>query len=137
VKTIFNQKLPAVYKIKPTLIKKWNKLNLQDLVKLKQHRKILLEKFSHINKKEGINNDWNSIKTAIIETASEICQLQGTPIRNEWSDDECRQAIQEKSDTRIKALQSKTRASQEIYREKKGRWQIICVEIKSGSTIKS
>jgi hypothetical protein len=29
-KTIFNQKLPAVYKIKPTLIKKWNKLNLQD-----------------------------------------------------------------------------------------------------------
>jgi hypothetical protein len=53
VKTIFNQKLPAVYNINPTLIKKWNKLNLQNPVKLKQYRKILHEKLSHINKKQG------------------------------------------------------------------------------------
>jgi hypothetical protein len=93
VKTIFNQKLPAVYKIKPTLIKKWNKLNLQDLAKLKQYRKILHEKLSHINKKQGINDDWNNTKTAITETASEILQIQGKPTRNEWWDDDYRQAI--------------------------------------------
>jgi endonuclease/exonuclease/phosphatase family metal-dependent hydrolase len=51
VRTTFNQKLCAVYKITKTLIKKWNKLNLQDLAKLKQYRKILHEKLSHINKK--------------------------------------------------------------------------------------
>jgi hypothetical protein len=118
VKTIFNQKLPAVYKIKPTLIKKWNKLNLQDPAKLKQYRKILHDKLSHINKKQGINDDWNSIKTAITETASEIFQIQGKPTRNEWWDDDCRPAIREKNNARIKALQSKTTESQEDYREK-------------------
>jgi hypothetical protein len=54
VNTKFNQKLPAVYKIKRTLKKKWNKLILQDPVKLKQYRKILHEKLSHINKKQGM-----------------------------------------------------------------------------------
>jgi hypothetical protein len=118
VKTIFNQKLPAVYKIKPTLINMWNKLNLHDPTKLKQYRKILHEKLSHVNKKQGINNDWNRIKTAITETASAIFQIQGKPTRNEWWDDECRQAIRENNNARIKALQSKTRASHEVYREK-------------------
>jgi hypothetical protein len=42
VKTVFNQKLPEVYKIKPTLTKKWNELNLQDQVKLKQYRKFYM-----------------------------------------------------------------------------------------------
>jgi hypothetical protein len=72
---------------------------------------------SHINKKRGINDDWNDIKTAITETASEIFQIQGKPTRNEWWDDDCRQVIREKNNARIKALQSKTRASQEVYRE--------------------
>jgi hypothetical protein len=75
VKTIFNQKLPAVHKIKPTLTKKWNKLNLQDPAKLRQYKKILHEELSRVNKKQGINDDWNSIKTAITETASEVFQI--------------------------------------------------------------
>jgi hypothetical protein len=62
---------------------------LQDPVKLKQYRKILHKKLSHINKKQGINDDWNSIKTAT-ETASEIFPRQGKPIRNEWWDDDHR-----------------------------------------------
>jgi hypothetical protein len=74
-KAIFNQKLPAAYKIKPTLTKKWSKLNLQDPEKLKQYKKILCEKLSDINKKQGINNDRNGIKTAMTETASEIFQI--------------------------------------------------------------
>jgi hypothetical protein len=119
VKTIFNQKLPAVCNIRPTLIKKWNKLNLQDPVKLKKYRKILHEKLGHINKKQGINGDWNSIKAAITETATEIFQIQGKPRRNEWWDDECSQAIQKKNNARIKTLQSKTKGSPEIYREKR------------------
>jgi hypothetical protein len=137
VKTAFNQKLPVLYKIRPTLIKKWNKLNLQDRAKLKQYRKILHEKLSHINKKQGINDDWNSIKTAITETASEIFQIQGNPRRNEGWDDECRQAIREKNNARIKALQSK-QGQVKKSSQKEGRRQIICVEIKrkSGSIIK-
>jgi hypothetical protein len=99
---------------------------LQDPIKLKQKRKILHEKLGHISKKQGINGDRNSIKTAITETASEIFQLQGKPVRNEWWDDECRQAIQEKNNARIKALQSKTIASQEIYREKRKMADNMC-----------
>jgi hypothetical protein len=101
-------------------------LNLQDPVKLKQYRKILLEKLSHINKKQGINDDWNSIKTAITETASDIFQIQGKPTRNEGWDDKCRQPIQEKNNARIKAVQSKTRASQEVYREKRKMANNMC-----------
>jgi hypothetical protein len=89
-------------------------------------------------RKQRINDDRNSIKTAITETASDIFQIQGKPVRNEWWDDECRQAIQEKNDARIKALQSKTRASQEIYREKRKMVSNMCRnKKKSGSTIKS
>jgi hypothetical protein len=126
VKTISNEKLPAVYKIKPTLIKKWNKLNLQHPAKLNQYRKILHEKLSHINKKKGLNGDWNSIKTAITETASETFQIQGKPTRNERWDDDCRQAIREKNNATIKVLQSKTRASQEVYREKRKMANKMC-----------
>jgi hypothetical protein len=126
LKIRFNQKLPAVYKIKPTSIKKWNKLNLQDPVKLKQHTNILHKKWSHINKRQGINDNWKSIKTVITETASEIFQIQGKPTRNEWWDDDCRQAIQEKTNARIKTLQSKTRASHEVYREKRKMANKMC-----------
>jgi hypothetical protein len=48
------------------------------------------------------------------------------PTRNEWWDDYCRQAILEKNNARIKALEAKTRASQEAYREKRRMANKIC-----------
>jgi hypothetical protein len=53
-------------------------------------------------------------KEAITEAANEVIQTQnGTP-RNEWWDEECRQYIKRKNETRCKWLQQKNQSKPRI-----------------------
>ena len=46
--------------------------------------------------KQEINDEWEQIKAAIVDTARDVIQTQSEPPRNEWWDEECKKIIQEK-----------------------------------------
>ena len=49
----------------------------------------------------NINEEWERMKEAITDAASEVIQTQSRSPRNEWWDEECRQQIQKKKDQDI------------------------------------
>ena len=72
----------------------------------------------------------------MLEAAKDTLELQARITRNEWWDDECKEAIKEKNIARGKCLQRRNRATQEEYekkrhiatnicRNKKEQWRII------------
>ena len=54
----------------------------------------------------------------MLEAAKDTIELQARITRNEWWDDECKEAIKEKNMARGKCLQRRTRATQEEYEKK-------------------
>jgi hypothetical protein len=46
--------------------------------------------------KQEINDEWEQIKAAIVDTARDVIQTQSEPPRNKWWDKECKKIIQEK-----------------------------------------
>jgi len=72
----------------------------------------------------------------MLEAAKDTIELQARITRNEYWDDECKEAIKEKNIARGKCLQRRTRATPEEYekkrhiatnicRNKKEQWRII------------
>lgn len=48
------------------------------------------------------------VKNAIIETAESVVQFTQIPKRNKWFNERCKKEIQERNNTRIKAVQLPT-----------------------------
>ena len=46
---------------------------------------------------QNVEQDWQNIKTAILEAATETIQTQPRTTYNEWWDEECKEAIKEKN----------------------------------------
>jgi len=80
--------------------------------------------------KQDINDEWEQINTAIVDTARDVIQTQGTPPRNEWWDEECKKNIQEKNKARKKWLQMKTRISWKKYINKRSQAYKVCTQKK-------
>ena len=68
---------------------------------------------------QNVEQDWQNIKTAILEAAKETIQTQPRIIYNEWWDEKCKEAIKEKNIARKKCLQRRTRATQEEHKKEK------------------
>jgi len=117
LKTTLKQKLPNIYKKERNQITKWNKTNIQDHSKLRQYRTSLHNKLENIPNMNNINEEWEKMKEAITDAASEVIQTQSRPPRNEWWDEECRQHIKRKNEARSKWLQQNTRASQKACKK--------------------
>jgi hypothetical protein len=117
LKTTLKKKLPNIYKRKPTTTTKWNKTNLQSPNKLRQYRMLLHNKLGNIPDMNNTNEEWERLKETITDAAYEVIRMQSRTPRNEWWDEECRQYIKRKNETRSKWLLLKTRASQEIYKK--------------------
>ena len=65
-------------------------------------------------------------KTAIVDAARDVIQIQGTPPRNEWWDEECKKITQEKNEARKKWLRLKTRISWNTYFNKRNQANKVC-----------
>jgi hypothetical protein len=50
----------------------------------------------NLEPKQEINDKCEQTKTAIVDAARDVIQIQGKPPRNEWWDEECKKIIQEK-----------------------------------------
>jgi hypothetical protein len=72
-----------------------------------------------IKEETDINQDWQNIKEVILDAATEFQSAKGVKEPNHWWDDECKKAIQEKSEARRTRLIRKTRANLDIYQQKR------------------
>jgi hypothetical protein len=124
VKIIVKQKLILTQKFVDKL--RWNTSNLQNPEKLVDYNKRLNDRLETQEETENVEQDWQNIKTAILEVTKETIQMQPRITYNEWWDEECREAIKEKNTGKEKCLQRRTRATQEEYEEKRRMATKIC-----------
>jgi len=47
--------------------------------------------------KQEISDEWEQIKTTIVDKATDVIQTHGTPPRNEWWDEECKKTFKKKT----------------------------------------
>jgi len=75
---------------------------------------------------QDVQIEWNKIKNVIVQAAKESLGGKKGNRNEEWCDEECRTAIQEKNNMRKIMLQRMTRSSKETYREHRRRANKIC-----------
>jgi len=92
--------------------------------------KKLHAKLEDTNWIQDVQTEWNKIKNVIVEATEESLGEKKEKRNEEWFEDECRTAIQEKNNMRKIMLQRMTRSSKETYREHRRRANKICREKK-------
>jgi hypothetical protein len=70
---------------------------------------------------QGVQIVWNKIRNVIVEAAKEAFGWRKGKRNEEWFDEECRMAIQEKNNMRKTMLQRMARSSKKTYREHRRR----------------
>jgi hypothetical protein len=95
VKRVIKQKLSVLYKKKLKPVQKWNKINLQNTSKRKEYGSLLHNKLINLVSKQEIDDEWEQIKTAIVDAARDVIQTQGKSPRNEWWDEECKKKMKQ------------------------------------------
>jgi hypothetical protein len=104
--------------------------NIRNPVKLKQYRQTIYEKLLQKIEQNEVNHEWENIKSTILESAEEIIKTREKHARNEWWDEECKEAISKKNIARKKCLQKRTTANQEQYTQARKEANKICKEKK-------
>lgn len=131
LKITIEQKLPSVYrKQNKDYFRAWNRSDLQNLAKCRAYRNKLYTKLSNLPKQHEVEQEWEQIKTAILETAIEVIQTQKGKQKNGWWDEECKTAIQGKNEARKKWLRQGTRASSDLYHMKRNTANRVCANKK-------
>lgn len=67
----------------------------------------------------NVEDMWSRVRNAVEVVAEKVVGRKGPRIRNDWFDDECRQALNAKNAARARYLQRASRANQEEYRTKR------------------
>ena len=93
VKAVIKQKLSVIHKKRLKTVLKWNKINLQYPSELEEYRSLLHNKLVNLAPKQEIDDEWEQIKIAIVDSAREVIQTLGKSPRNEWWDEERRKII--------------------------------------------
>ena len=69
-------------------------------LKLKEYRSLLHNKLINLEPKQEINDKCEQTKTAIVDAARDVIQIQGKPPRNEWWDKKCKKLFKKKKKTK-------------------------------------
>jgi hypothetical protein len=75
----------------------------------------IIEKLENTDRTQHVQIEWNKIKNVIVEAAKESLGEKKGKQNEEWFDEKCRTAIQEKNSMRKIMLQKKTRSNNETY----------------------
>ena len=125
VKVIIKQKLITT-RNKFTEKLRWNTSNLKNPKILGAYSNRLNERLNTQEETFSVEQDWQNIKNVMLEAAKDAIQIQARITRNEWWNDEYKEAIREKNIARGKCLQRRTRATQEEYEKKRHIATKIC-----------
>jgi hypothetical protein len=72
----------------------------------------------NLTPKQEIDDEWEEIKTAIVDAARNIIQTQSKPQRNKWWDEECKKIIQDKKRSKEKMVANEDKNNLEhIHKE--------------------
>jgi uncharacterized membrane-anchored protein YhcB (DUF1043 family) len=102
VKIMIIQKLVRMQQNNNTQRKQWNRKNLQNKEKLKQYKRSLHNKSEIAEECQDINTEWQQIKDSVLNVANRVIQNENKKPQNEWWDDKCRKAMEEKHFARMK-----------------------------------
>jgi hypothetical protein len=109
-----------------TQSKQWKRKNLQNKDNLKQYRQSLHNKLEIAEECQAVNTEWQQIKDLVLNTAIEVIQNENKKPQNEWWDDKCRKAMEEKNLARMKCINRRTRISQNDYMQKRRIANCVC-----------
>ena len=128
VKVIVKQKLITTQK---EFVKKlrWNTSNLKNPEKLGAYNKRLNDRLENQEEIQNVEQDWQNIKTVILEASKETIQTQSRITVSEWWDEECKEVIKEKNIARKKVFKEELGLLKKNTKEKDV-WQRKCVEIR-------
>ncbi|GFG38951.1 hypothetical protein Cfor_12556 [Coptotermes formosanus] len=110
--------------------RRWNTDKLKNEEDLNLYQQKINEKLEDTDEIQDIQTEWNQIKNVIVEAATESLGEKKGKRNEEWFDEECTTAIQEKNNMRIVMLQRMTRNNKENYREYRKRANKMCWEKK-------
>jgi hypothetical protein len=105
---------------------KWDRQLLHQREKINKYQENIQTKLQEIEEETDINQDWQNLKQVILEAAKEFKLSKDAKNANQWSDDDCKRAIQEKNEARGKCLIRKTRTNLDIYQQKRTEANRIC-----------
>lgn len=103
----------------------WNTDRLKNLEVVQDYQMELENKLREDEVQGGIDDRWARVERVIMETAEKSIGVKKDQ-RNEWFDDDCRLAIEEKNTARNKMLQRETRSNFERYVELRTRAHKVC-----------
>jgi len=75
---------------------------------------------------QDINTEWQQIKDSVLNAATEVIQNENKKLWNEWWNDECRKAMEEKNLARMKCINRRTSINQNDYMQKRKIANGIC-----------
>jgi hypothetical protein len=120
--------------------KKWKVDKLKEPEQSQLYQKILKTKLEALrtelteNENEQVEQQWNIIKQAVIEAATETISDEER-MRNEWYNKECREAMQEKN-MDISHMLQRTRQTYDKYKESRKKANKIIHSKKESSSQK-
>jgi hypothetical protein len=117
VKVTVRERLSNALKNQGRKRKGWNINKLKNKEDLNLYQQKINEKLEDTDGIQDVQIEWNTIKNLIIEAAKESLGEKKGKRNEEWFDEECRNAIQEKNNMRKSMLQRMTRSSKQTYRE--------------------
>jgi hypothetical protein len=71
---------------------------------LKQYRQSLHNKLETAEECQDVNTEWHQIKDSVLNAARKVIQTENKKPQNEWWDEKCRKAIEEKNLARMKCI---------------------------------
>ena len=126
VKATLRERLSNAHKDQGRKKKRWNidKLKYEEELNLYQQR--INENLKATVESQDVQIEGNKIKNVIVEVAKESIGEKMGRRNEEWFDEECRVAIQEKNKKREIMLQRMTKWNKELYREYRRKANKIC-----------
>ena len=94
--------------------------------KINKYQGEVQQKLQEMDEKTDIKQYWQNLKLVILEAAKEFKSPKDVKNANNWWDDECKRANQEKNEARGKCLIRKTRTNLESYHQKRTQANRIC-----------
>jgi len=130
VKVTLRERLSNALKCQGKKRKRWNTDKLKNEEHLNLNQQKINEKLEDTDEIHVVQIEWNKIKNVIAEVAKESLGEKKGKRNEEWFDEECRVAKQEKNNMRKIMLQRLIISSKETYREHRRRANKICRERK-------
>ncbi|XP_039297864.1 uncharacterized protein LOC120354582, partial [Nilaparvata lugens] len=84
-----------------------------------------LEEYQHAGDTTA-EQKWKNLRHSIVMSAQETIGYKRKEVRNTWIDEECIQALEERNKARISMLNRRTRATMNLFQEKRSSARQVC-----------